>query len=387
MGGFCASSSLPNCSASYATIQPDADIGGIGVLVAFLVSAAITLLVSLLGIAIDHLPKRPDEASCISSSTPDAVVNTTPQATKPIRRLFHQRIQISDDRRGYWLTIIERFLLGMADQQLITGTACLVVGYIKCDITVYHFTIVTDLAWFSSCTHLSAIPFISRYLREYSAARFWRVVVMLVMYVLLMTSSVLESNDIWYDSLALPARCLFEATSGSITYPISIFWLVFNFSLTTWAYATTITPLFPSVFLPLKNGWNVLLKRAKLLMKSKGSKTNKHAKRWIKALTNGDLLGFYFNLFWFAFSLWGVLDDRDRGEPYMSSSDVGSQSSWGFGQLVPMFLISLPILTAFEIFYGTFILAIYPIPTHSIAYIIYEMKKKLGNSQLASSLG
>ena len=365
MTGFCAGSSIPNCSASYTTIQPDPDIGGIGVLISFLLSAAITLFVSILGIAIFHLPKRLDEASSITLSTPAAVVSTTPQATKSIRKLFRQRVQVSDDIREYWLTVIERFLLGMADQQLVTGTACLVVGFIKCDITVYHFTIVTDLAWFSSSTHLSAMRILNRYLREYTAARFWRVIVMLVMYSLLMTSSVLESNDSWYASLPSPARCLFKATSGNVTLPSNAFWLAFNIGITTWAYATTIIPLFPSVCLPIRNGWNVFLKQAKSLMKSTNSRTKRHVKhrskvvRVIRALTNGDLLDIYFEVFWFAFSLWSIITDRAYGEPYMSSSDVGAQSSWGFGQLVPVFLISLPILTALEIFYGMSISAVY----------------------------
>lgn len=172
MSGFGAGSRVPNCSASYTTIQPDPDIGGINVLISFLVSAAITLFVSLLGIAICHFPKRPDEAPSITSSTPDAVVSTAQQATEPVQKFFGQTLQISDDRREHWLTVIERFLLGLADQQLVTGTACLVVAFVKCDITVYHFTIVTDLAWFSSNTHLNAIPILSRYLREHTAARF-----------------------------------------------------------------------------------------------------------------------------------------------------------------------------------------------------------------------
>lgn len=167
-------------------------------------------------------------------------------------------------------------------------------------------------------------------------------------------------------------RCLFEATSGNVTLPGSAFSLAFNIGLTTWAYATTIIPFFPSVYLPILNGWNVLLEPAKSPMESKNSITKKRAKRWIKvmrvvrALTKRYLLGFYFKICWFALSISSIITGRASGEPYLSSSDVGTQSSWGFGQLVPIFLISLPFLTAFEIFHGMSLSAVYSYTHFSI---------------------
>ena len=32
----------------------------------------------------------------------------------------------------------------------------------------------------------------------------------------------------------------------------------------------------------------------------------------------------------------------------------GSESTWGFGQLVPLLLIAIPLLSAFELFYGMY---------------------------------
>ena len=46
--------------------------------------------------------------------------------------------------------------------------------------------------------------------------------------------------------------------------------------------------------------------------------------------------------------------DREAGAPQMDPSSSSDQSAWGFGQMIPLFLIFLPILTAIEIFYGTF---------------------------------
>lgn len=51
---------------------------------------------------------------------------------------------------------LRRFVLALSDQQLVTGLAILIAGYIKrCSMSQYHFNIVKALAWFSSTIHLS----------------------------------------------------------------------------------------------------------------------------------------------------------------------------------------------------------------------------------------
>ena len=54
----CDGPNFPNCSANYTSIQPDPDIDGTGVLISFVISAAITLVVSIAGVWVEGRPEK-----------------------------------------------------------------------------------------------------------------------------------------------------------------------------------------------------------------------------------------------------------------------------------------------------------------------------------------
>ncbi|KAK0750629.1 hypothetical protein B0T18DRAFT_130796 [Schizothecium vesticola] len=73
------------------------------------------------------------------------------------KRLRHQRT-----RR--WANVCYDMVVCLSDQQLVTGIAMMIAGLKKLhdqSITVYHLTIITDLVWFSSNTHLTSLMVIS----------------------------------------------------------------------------------------------------------------------------------------------------------------------------------------------------------------------------------
>jgi hypothetical protein len=57
---------------------------------------------------------------------------------------------------------VEGVILALSDQQLITGLAMLIAGFVKCDISVYLFNNVFALAWFSCTTHLATLTVLKR---------------------------------------------------------------------------------------------------------------------------------------------------------------------------------------------------------------------------------
>lgn len=59
---------------------------------------------------------------------------------------------------------LERFVLTLSDQQLVTGLSVLIAAFVKCDISVYSFGIVTAVGWFSCMTHLSTLIVLKRYI-------------------------------------------------------------------------------------------------------------------------------------------------------------------------------------------------------------------------------
>lgn len=117
----------------------DPDIGGLGViltaiasvltakvLIAFVATAGLTLLLSAFALIIDVLGRRNDR-----NGTDGIFADTS--------------------KRQFWRKIVERVVLGLSDQQLVTGTAILSVGLYRVPpshghISFYHFSILADLA-------------------------------------------------------------------------------------------------------------------------------------------------------------------------------------------------------------------------------------------------
>lgn len=64
----------------------------------------------------------------------------------------------SQKRRNFWLPVIQKVVLALSDQQLLTGLAILIASLCQlCSISVYHFAVVGDLAWFSSNVHITTL--------------------------------------------------------------------------------------------------------------------------------------------------------------------------------------------------------------------------------------
>lgn len=57
---------------------------------------------------------------------------------------------------------IEAFIVALSDQQLVTGLAILIAGFVKCDISNYLFSNVWAIAWFSCMTHLATLMVLRR---------------------------------------------------------------------------------------------------------------------------------------------------------------------------------------------------------------------------------
>ena len=350
MAGFCAGTSVPDCTANYTSITPDPDIDGIGVVVSFLVSAGLTLVTSLIGLVIQQLPSKPIKD-----------LKTPPGKANPgLRKSIRKKIEITEESREYVEAIIERFVLGLADVQLLTGTSMLLVAFLKCDITTYHFSIIIDLVWFSSSSHLTAMLTLSDYLREYHAARFWRVILMGTMCLLLMVATILETNQLWYDQLPLPVRCTFQDTAGNMQGSIVGF-TVLTSILLVYGYSTTVLPLFS----PINDLIEDRCKRIEKWMEAQpepsknmsklhfglGSFVIRLAFRYVYKYFQ--YVNFLFDLTFYGLGVWFLFDDIAAGQLYMNTSSADVQS-WGFGQLMPMFLLSLPVLTVLEIFWGKF---------------------------------
>ena len=117
-------------------------------------------------------------------------------------------------------------VLALADTQILTGLGILVSGFISlpCGLSVYHWQMVTYLAWFAAVTHLSALTFLRNYFYNHRTKLAWRVVLMFVLQGLLMGAAFptghFDFTRTDYEALVEPkshAICYYRATMDTDT--------------------------------------------------------------------------------------------------------------------------------------------------------------------------
>lgn len=102
----------------------------------------------------------------------------------------------------------------MSDQQLITGLAIIISGYsqIRCGLSLYHWSMVTNLAWFSSMTHIASLPFLQSYLRKHNFLWYTRILLIFGLATMLAVGLLLSGQK-RVDSLATPTSCFVSRMS------------------------------------------------------------------------------------------------------------------------------------------------------------------------------
>ena len=271
--------------------------------------------------------------------------------------------------------MVEKVLLNLSDQQLLTGIAILISGLVKhCSISVYHFSIVSDLAWFSSYVHLTSLVVLEDYLRNRPQLRNWRVCLMLVMMVLLLAYTILEGHRAWFDSWPYPAQCVFDDIIGQIGDRPAM-WMEVNIVLLITAYSQSILPLYPTLFRlfnrwaydkPLgsmragitilrqhrtrnsSGNWMIMLARACDAVWISSLAGVKAVYMSVAALLGSTYVDFFYGLGWSAYGLWALVLDRDVAKPAMD----GNENDLTFGQLVPILLLSSTVITFKEAYDG-----------------------------------
>jgi hypothetical protein len=156
---------------------------------------------------------------------------------------------ITAETRKRRTEVLTSFILSLSDQQLVTGLAILITGYYqRCTISGYHFTLIANLAWFSSTTHLSTLAVLQEYLIRRPVLKTFRVIGMICLLGLLFHAQLYVQ---WYVYPSLPVQCTFTKgfqDSGSAYYVTYSFINVLEWIATVaflfFAYANSIIKLY-----------------------------------------------------------------------------------------------------------------------------------------------
>lgn len=117
----------------------------------------------------------------------------------------------------------------MSDLQLLTGLSTLISGYsqLKCGLSAFHWKRLVSLVWFASITHLASLTFLRRYLYRNKYKRWWRVIAMSALIVLLIVA-IVPTRYFSFQTRGIPrpsyyAICYFDDARHRDGYSYSIF--------------------------------------------------------------------------------------------------------------------------------------------------------------------
>ncbi len=281
-----------------------------------------------------------------------------------------QLFKPTDKFRHFWIPVIEKVMLNLSDQQLLTGLSLLVVGFAThCSISAYHFEIVGDLAWFSSNVHLASLSVLEKYLLREHGVRNWRVVSIMCMGILLIANNAMQGHWAWYESWSFDAQCLFDDVVGNWGGGPG-YWAEINIALIVVFYPMQILLLFESTsefidewlwMRPLKR-MNKAVRTSNELVSSSRSTllklryqcqrfiytTARAVYRLVAALLGSRTASFTLDLFWFGYGIWTLTGDRVFAADRMD----GSENLWTFGQIMPLLLLGSTIFVFKETYEG-----------------------------------
>ena len=164
-----------------------------------------------------------------------------------------------------WSEALQNAVLTFSDLQIVTSISLAVSGYsqVDCRLTVYEATLIVDLVWFSSITHLATLTSLRRYFRERPALRIWRMICMgltvgMLSYALVFTAydpMIARGSDVPFPNFdAYPAWCFLhphELDSAVKAYSQALYvsydspYIALVMAFLVVSYATRTIRLFP----------------------------------------------------------------------------------------------------------------------------------------------
>ncbi|KAH6642917.1 hypothetical protein C7974DRAFT_469157 [Boeremia exigua] len=192
-----------DCSIHPTELRPNQDITGIGVSLAWTITAGLALCLVVANYFVayrpdinpfgSHHPNPGRHAQFTFKSNP-IDEQLLGWRLKRLRQVGHTSAstQDRDDAQA------RRDRIRDALTQLITGLSVLISGYsqLPSGISAMHWERVIDLAWFSSITHLCCLTFLRDHFRQNRRARIWRIPGMVILIVLLSVALIPSSNYI-----------------------------------------------------------------------------------------------------------------------------------------------------------------------------------------------
>lgn len=284
--------------------------------------------------------------------------------------------------------VVKRFILALSDQQLATGLAILIAAVAnQCTLTVWEFQLAFALAWFSSTTHLATLDCLREYFLVHGAVRNWRVGGMVALLFLLIYFLIMSMASV---NATIPLQCTFYffgdrgLDERDPIYISDILSAALTLVLLTWQYLVRIhrsyteldcratiferimfklrTRHYRSTFRPSAREIAYMAEEAVCERRSYRRRQHLEQIRDSKGLRRHWLIAYrasekYSRSFLSLGPMLTFMISFGFTQLYLgrwhSGVPLEIDTSMGFGQITPLFLLVLPVLCAAEIYYGT----------------------------------
>ncbi|KAH7061913.1 hypothetical protein BKA63DRAFT_587671 [Paraphoma chrysanthemicola] len=155
------------------------DIAGLGVVLSFVIASVMTTTASILAMLLDQAF--------------DSKGRFTLRA--PVKYIRERYLDTEWKRDYAWRPFLDPLIIGLGDQQLITGYAVLLSGWIKVaqnsfEVQGAHFVLILYICALSSSSHLAALITLRKYFRNYKLIAKIRLALVIVFATFLLASMI-----------------------------------------------------------------------------------------------------------------------------------------------------------------------------------------------------
>ena len=232
-------------------------------------------------------------------------------------------IILHEIRRQSEAKVLRKLLLSLSDQQVLTGIGIQCVGLAKMQSMVsYHFFIIWMLSLLSTCTHIGTLLALVNDFKRDWVLRWLRQFLIFVNLCLSVVSGIFILLSVMRDlKPTLPIACVWQVQSDGAPSNAAI------------SIVGTIAVIAGQVIFFVLAVWYLHV----------------HERRWIKAVQTVGLIALIAMGAGAAVRV--VLLSQAFGTPSVPLMDTGERD-WSFGQLLPLLLLLLPLVSAVEIMRG-----------------------------------
>ncbi|KAF2498636.1 hypothetical protein BU16DRAFT_301379 [Lophium mytilinum] len=299
-----------DCISQNQVVPANPDIAGIGVIISFITTTCFAFVLAFVVMFLERY-----------------------NSIRAFSRKHIQKLPAKDYSREhynwrthmFWFRILSKNLLAFSDTQLVTGLAVQFTAILKhCELSVYHFVIVVELAFLTTVTHLLTLVA----LRNFFVANPWvnlpRIFFMMGNLGLLgYTSYIAYSYNIAGLHASSPLACFYQGHRPPFKAAFAGRWGV----LLVGAIGGHLSIVIAMYFLEHKQG--------------------KILKGW--AFIRNWFLAPLYAIYGIAYG--GIALHKTQALGVASVNIRGSEKEWGFGQFLPVLLLALPLFAGWESFW------------------------------------